>query len=45
MADTSLSTFLSERQAPLTKAFEAGNVDHILKFYHKDLSFSDHGKK
>ncbi|KAF2728926.1 hypothetical protein EJ04DRAFT_84907 [Polyplosphaeria fusca] len=45
MASTDLTAFLWQRQAPLTALFESGNVDEILEFYDRDLSFSDHAWK
>jgi len=41
--DAAVKQFIAERQARLTPCFERGDVDQILTFYHKDLSFSDHG--
>ena len=43
-ASTEIIAFLESRQALLTPCFEAGDVNQILEFYDKSLSFSDHGK-
>lgn len=41
--DLSIQKFIRARQDALTPHFESGNIPEILKFYDRDLSFSDHG--